>query len=153
MADHDPADPRGLLENAANAVPDFRSVTPEATWTELPSNDQPAWALDPREKENDHESDSTSGRIYSNVGIEYIVYIAVESGPDPRDREDARGELDSLRNAYLDQLLGTTLPDSDYEGEMEKTGRQRQHFEQGETSIMLDAISLLVHQSQRYGIS
>jgi len=151
MADHDPADPRGLLEDAAGAVPDFRSVTPEATWTELPSNEQPAWALDPREQENDHESDSTSGRIYSNVGIEYIVYIAVESGPDPRDREDARSELDGLRGAYLDQLLGTTLPDSGHEGEMEKTGRQRQHFEQGETSIMLDAISLLVNQTQIYG--
>jgi hypothetical protein len=151
MADHDPANPRGLLEEAANAVSDFRSVTPEATWTELPSNEQPAWALDPREQENDHDSDSTSGRIYSNVGIEYIVYIAVESGPDPRDREDARAELDNLRSAYLDQLLGTTLPDRDYEGEMEKTGRQRQHFEQGETSIMLDAISLLVNQTQIYG--
>lgn len=151
MADHDPADPRGLLEDAANAVSDFRSVTPEATWTELPSNEQPAWALDPREQENDHESDSTSGRVYSNVGIEYIVYIAVESGPEPRDREDARAELDSLRNAYLDQLLGTTLPDNGQEGEMEKTGRQRQHFEQGETSIMLDAISLLVNQTQIYG--
>ena len=151
MAETAPSNPRKLLADAAHDCGSFSSVAQNQTWTELPRKEFPAWALDPREQERDHTAGSTSKRIYTSVPVEYVAFIAVESGASDQEKEEARADLDQLRSDYLDQLLGTTFPDAGEEGNVGKDGRQRRELQQGETSIMFDAISLIVHQNQRFG--
>lgn len=151
MADISPANPRKLLADAARNCGSFRSVAQNQTWTELPGREMPAWALDPMEQESDHSSGTTSGRIYTGVPVEYVAFIAVNSGTEARDKEDARSSLDGLRNDYLDELFGTTFPNAGDFGNAEKNGRQRRELQQGESTLMFDAISFVIHQDQQYG--
>lgn len=143
MADLRPPNPRQLLEDAATATGSFADVRPDTFPGEIPRAEFPTWALDPREEEQPHKSRSTSSKHYG-VDVEFVCYLAVESGPERSDRADARSELKSLRNEYLTQLFEDT-------SKIEKTGRTMSDVTQGETTVLMDAISLQVNQTQIYG--
>lgn len=146
MATFDPTDPRQLLTDAANAVSAFQSVRQDVFWDEIPQGDLPGWALDPREQERDHEAMSADRGIYGTVPIEYVCYIGVES---TGRRSAARGDLDTYRSDYLDELFQSTLPTNNT-GRMQKTGRVRFEVEHGEIALMADAISFTVFQNQDF---
>lgn len=149
MADLRPDDPRGLLETAAKNIASFSDVRPEIFPDEIPGSDLPAWALDPREQELDHEATGGGGRIYSGVAIEYVAYIAVQSGPDASDRSAARGDLKTLRGKYLTEMFNVFASNTT-DGSAQKTGRNQFDIRQAESMLLVDAISIQVQQIQIY---
>lgn len=143
MADIRPSNPRKLLTDAATAYGGFNDVRLDIFPGEIPRTNLPTFAVDPREEEQSHTATSTNGQHYDTVDLELIVYLAVESGPDPSDRSSARSTLKTYRNGYLTQLLGDT-------SDIEKTGRMMNDVAQGETMVLMDAITLQVNQTQIY---
>ena len=144
MADLRPADPRQKLKDTATATGSFTSVYDDryvGELAELRASDLPAFAIDPREEELDHESTSTSKRVYHPT-VRYVIYLAVESGPDPSDRSSARQTLNSLRDDVLTQLADTAS------GQAEKTARNRDEIQQGESTVMVDAMTIDYTQKQ-----
>jgi hypothetical protein len=149
MADLRPDDPRGLLETAADNTGSFSDVRPDIFPDEIPGGDLPTWGLDPREQELDHEATGGGGRIYSGVAIEHIVYVAVQSGPDARDRAGARQDLKTLRGEYLTEMFNVFANETT-DGSAQKTGRNQFDIRQGESMLLVDAISIQVRQIQIY---
>jgi hypothetical protein len=130
-----------LLEDAARATGSFAAIRPSTFPDELRTADLPAWALDPREEEEEHGADDTRGRHYQAL-ITYVAYLAVECGQRATARSAARTQLDGLRNDYLTELPAATG------GDAQKRSRTRSEISNGELTLMVDALDIRFAQTQ-----
>lgn len=144
MATLTPSNPRGLLEQAANNVSAIQATFPEDLPMEVSANDLPSWALDPQEREDPHESQSTDGKLYESVPVQYRVYLMVESGPKQSDKASARQTLDTILHDYLTEV---TTVFRNAGSKVEKTQRDRVDVE-GASTRLVDAITFEVPQLQ-----
>jgi len=142
-----PDDPKQLLEDAARQSGVFSSYHPDTFPDELRDSDTPAFAIDPREEELEHESSGAHSGLYQQVPVRHVVYLAVESGPEASERSAARSALQEKRTAFLQAMheeFGGTG------GDAEKTSRTQSEVRNGEDILRVDAITIDTTQFQDY---